>query len=75
MALSFVEFATGFRNDLRAIGQLCRERGIYFCVDGIQGLGALDLKVTQSPIDFLAAGGPKWLMGPIGAGFLYCRRH
>lgn len=74
VALSFVEFATGFRNDLRAIGQLCRERGIYFCVDGIQGLGALDLKVTQSPIDFLATGGPKWLMGPIGVGFLYCRR-
>ena len=74
VALSFVEFATGFRNDLTAIGQLCRERGIYFCVDGIQGLGALDLKVTQSPIDFLAAGGPKWLMGPIGVGFLYCRQ-
>ena len=74
VALSFVEFATGFRNDLRAIGQLCRERGIYFCVDGIQGLGALDLKVTQSPIDFLATGAAKWLMGPIGAGFLYCRR-
>jgi selenocysteine lyase/cysteine desulfurase len=74
VALSFVEFATGFRNDLRAIGQLCRERGIYFCVDGIQGLGALDLKVTQSPVDFLAAGGPKWLMGPIGAGFFYCRQ-
>jgi selenocysteine lyase/cysteine desulfurase len=74
VALSFVEFATGFRNDLRAIGQLCRERGIYFCVDGIQGVGALDLNVTQSPVDFLAAGGPKWLMGPIGAGFLYCRR-
>jgi cysteine desulfurase/selenocysteine lyase len=74
VALSFVEFATGFRNDLQAIGQLCRERGIYFCVDGIQGLGALELKVTQSPIDFLSAGGPKWLMGPIGAGLLYCRR-
>ena len=74
VALSFVEFATGFRNDLTAIGQLCRERGIYFCVDGIQGLGALDLKVTQSPIDFLAAGGPKWLMGPIGTGFFYCRQ-
>jgi selenocysteine lyase/cysteine desulfurase len=73
VALSFVEFATGFRNDLTTIGQLCRERGIYFCVDGIQGLGALDLNVTQSPIDFLAAGGPKWLMGPIGAGLLYCR--
>jgi cysteine desulfurase/selenocysteine lyase len=74
VALSFVEFGTGFRNDLRAIGQLCRERGVYFCVDGIQGLGALDLKVTQSSIDFLATGAAKWLMGPIGAGFLYCRR-
>lgn len=52
VALSFVEFATGFRNDLRVIGQLCRERGVYFCVDGIQGLGALDLKVTQCPVVF-----------------------
>ena len=74
VALSFVEFATGFRNDLKTIGQLCRERGVYFCVDGIQGLGALELKVNQIPLDFLAAGGPKWLMGPIGTGFLYCRQ-
>jgi selenocysteine lyase/cysteine desulfurase len=73
VALSFVEFDTGFRNDLAAIGQLCRERGVYLCVDGIQGLGAIPLDVSKVPIDFLSAGAPKWLMGPIGSGFFYCR--
>jgi selenocysteine lyase/cysteine desulfurase len=74
VTLSFVEFATGFRNDLDAVGQLCRERGALFFVDAIQGLGALPLDVSRSPIDFLAADGHKWLLGPEGAGVLYVRR-
>jgi selenocysteine lyase/cysteine desulfurase len=74
VSLSFVEFASGFRNDLDAIGQLCRERDIYFCVDAIQGLGVLPLDLQQTPIDFLAADGHKWLLGPEGAGIFYIRR-
>jgi selenocysteine lyase/cysteine desulfurase len=74
VSLSFVEFASGFRNDLDAVGALCRERGIYFFVDAIQGLGVLPLDVSRSPIDFLAADGHKWLLGPEGAGLLYVRR-
>jgi cysteine desulfurase / selenocysteine lyase len=74
VTLSFVEFATGFRNDLDAVGQLCRERGALFFVDAIQGLGALPLDVSRSPIDFLAADGHKWLLGPEGAGVLWVRR-
>jgi selenocysteine lyase/cysteine desulfurase len=74
VSLSFVEFATGFRNDLDAVGALCRERGIYFFVDAIQGLGVLPLDVGRTPIDFLAADGHKWLLGPEGAGLLYVRR-
>lgn len=73
VTLSFVEFATGFRNDLDAVGQLCRERGVLFFVDAIQGLGALPLDVSRSPIDFLAADGHKWLLGPEGAGVLWVR--
>ena len=74
VALSYVEFGTGFRNDLTAIGKLCRERGALLCVDSIQGLGALPLDVRQSHIDFLANGGHKWLMGIEGTGIFYCRR-
>jgi selenocysteine lyase/cysteine desulfurase len=74
VSLSFVEFASGFRNDLDAVGTLCRERGICFFVDAIQGLGVLPLDVRQTPIDFLASDGHKWLLGPEGAGIFYIRR-
>jgi len=74
VTLSFVEYASGFCNDLDAVGALCRERGIAFFVDAIQGLGALPLSVAQTPVDFLAADGHKWLLGPEGAGVLYVRR-
>jgi cysteine desulfurase / selenocysteine lyase len=74
VSLSAVEFASGFRNDLDAVGALCRERGVLFFVDAIQGLGVLPLDVQQTPIDFLAADGHKWLLGPEGAGIFYIRR-
>ena len=74
IALSTVMFATGFRNDVDAVGQLCKERGIYLVVDGIQSLGALPFDVQAANVDFLACGSQKWLMGPIGGGFLYMRR-
>jgi selenocysteine lyase/cysteine desulfurase len=74
LTISYVEFASGFRNDLAALASLCRERGVAFFVDAIQGLGVFPLDVQQIPIDFLAADGHKWLLGPEGAGLLYARR-
>jgi selenocysteine lyase/cysteine desulfurase len=74
VTLSFVEYASGFRNDLDAVGGLCRERGVLFFVDAIQGLGVLPLDVKRTPIDFLSADGHKWLLGPEGAGLFYVRR-
>jgi selenocysteine lyase/cysteine desulfurase len=74
LSLSFVEYATGFRNDLDAVGSLCRERGVLFFVDAIQGLGVFPLDVARVPVDFLAADGHKWLLGPEGAGIFYVRR-
>jgi selenocysteine lyase/cysteine desulfurase len=74
LSISFVEFATGFRNDLCALGQLCRERGVLFTVDAIQGLGALQLDAHAAGIHFLGAGAHKWLMGPQGVGVFYVRR-
>jgi cysteine desulfurase / selenocysteine lyase len=74
VAVSFVQFSNGYRIDLERLGAFCRERGILLCVDGIQGLGALPLDVSSTPVDFLACGGHKWLLGPLGLGFLYLRR-
>jgi selenocysteine lyase/cysteine desulfurase len=74
LAISHVEFGSGFRNDLNVLGEICKKREIAFFVDAIQGLGPLTIDVEQTPIDFLAADGHKWLLGPEGAGLLYIRR-
>ena len=74
LTISHVEFASGFRNDLDALGELCRARGVALFVDAIQGLGPHVIDVQQTPIDFLAADGHKWLLGPEGAGILFVRR-
>lgn len=74
VSVSFVEYASGFRHDLHAIGQLCQGQNVQFFVDAIQGLGVLPLDVQEVPVDFLAADGHKWLLGPEGAGILFIRR-
>ena len=73
VSVSWVSFATGFKADLARIGRACRERGIYFVVDAIQGLGADVLDVGACAIDILACGGQKWLLSPWGSGFAYVR--
>jgi selenocysteine lyase/cysteine desulfurase len=74
LTVSSVEFASGYRNDLAALGEVCRQRGIFFFVDAIQSLGVIPLDVQQLPIDGLAADGHKWMLGPEGAGLGYIRR-
>lgn len=74
LAASFVQFGSGFRSDLDALGELCRTQGVFFFVDAIQGLGVFPVDVQRTPIDALAADGHKWLLGPEGAGIAYIRR-
>lgn len=74
VAVSWVGYASGWRNDLAALTELAHSRGTLLCVDAIQGLGVLPLDVRSVPIDFLAADGHKWLLGPEGAGILFVRR-
>lgn len=71
VAVSSVEFATGFRTDLKAIGEWCKARNIWHIVDGIQSLGVEPMDVKAFHIDVLASGGHKWMMIPMGQGFLY----
>jgi len=72
VALASCHFISGWRVDLPAIGKVLRQRGILFCVDAIQTLGALPTTVEH--IDFLAADAHKWLLGPAAAGIFYVRK-
>lgn len=73
VSVSWVSFATGYAIDLEAIGAACRERGLWFVVDGMQGIGVRPLDVRRCHVDILACGAQKWLLGPWGAGFAYVR--
>jgi len=72
VALASCHFVSGYRIDFQAIGKFLRERGILFCLDAIQTLGAFPTTVEH--VDMLAADAHKWLLGPCGAGLLYVRR-
>lgn len=72
VALASCHFISGFRLETSEIGKLLRERGILFCLDAIQTLGAFPTTVEY--VDFLAADAHKWLLGPCGAGIMYVRR-
>jgi selenocysteine lyase/cysteine desulfurase len=72
VALASCHFISGCRLDHQAIGKSLRDRGILFCLDAIQTLGAFPTTVEH--VDMLAADAHKWLLGPCGAGLLYVRR-
>ncbi|MGH3712404.1 MAG: aminotransferase class V-fold PLP-dependent enzyme [Micromonosporaceae bacterium] len=73
VATSWVQFRLGWRTDLAALGELCREVGALLCVDAIQGLGVLPARFEEWGVDFAMADGHKWLLGPEGSGVLYVR--
>jgi len=74
LALSFVQYLSGYRADIQAVGEICRRHGCLFLLDAIQGLGAFPVDVGRAHVDILAADGHKWLLGPEGCGILYVRR-
>jgi cysteine desulfurase/selenocysteine lyase len=73
LAVSAVQFASGLRLDLARLGQACQLRGVLFCVDAIQQIGALPFDVQHYQCDFAMADGHKWMLGPEGLGVFYCR--
>ncbi|MHA1214344.1 MAG: aminotransferase class V-fold PLP-dependent enzyme [Candidatus Hodarchaeales archaeon] len=74
IAISHVQFGNGFRIDLKELAKLAHENDALVIVDAIQSCGAMPLDVQQMDIDFMAAGGYKWLLGPLGTGFLYAKK-
>jgi selenocysteine lyase/cysteine desulfurase len=74
VTVSWIGFATGYRHDVKRIASIAHECGALMFLDAIQGLGAFPLDVDEMAIDFLAADGHKWMLGPEGAGIAYIRR-
>ncbi len=74
LAVSYVQFANGFRADLARLSAACQKHDTFLVVDGIQGIGNSMLDVRQTPVDILSCGAQKWLLSPWGGGFIYVRK-
>lgn len=74
VSLSWVGYASGYRLDPAEMARVAHDAGALFFLDAIQGLGVFPLDVRASGIDFFAADGHKWLLGPEGAGLFYLKR-
>lgn len=71
LAVSHVEFSSGYRNDLGRLGEMCRQAGIVFLVDAIQSFSVFPIDVANWHIDALSTGVHKWLCGPTGTAIFY----
>lgn len=74
VSISWVGFVSGYRIDVGEVAELVHSRGGLLMLDAIQGLGAFEIDVNATGVDFLAADGHKWMLGPEGAGLLYVRK-
>ncbi len=75
LAISHVQWGSGFRSPLRPLADAVHAQGGLMVVDAIQSAGAMPIDVVGDDIDFLAAGGHKWMLGPTGSGLLYVREN
>jgi len=71
ISISYVQFLSGYRVDLKKIGKYCKENEIIFSVDAIQGLGAVTLDVEECNVNYLSCGTQKWMLGVQGLAFIY----
>ena len=73
VAISHVEYANGFRHNLRVLSEIAHEHGAYLIVDAIQSVGTMPIDVKRDDVDFLASSCYKWLLSPSGAAYLYVK--
>lgn len=73
VSMSWVGYLTGYRHAIDAAVEIAHQAGAWFFLDAIQGMGVFPFDAQQTPVDFLAADGHKWMLGPEGAGFAYVR--
>ena len=73
VATSHVYFTSGAIQDIAAVAEAAHRRGALVLVDAYQSVGQLPVDVKATGVDFLTAGGLKWLLGGPGIVFLYAR--
>jgi len=71
LSLSFVQFFNGYKNDMKAIGDICKDHGLYFVMDAIQGAGVEPIDVHEWGVDIASAGAQKWMLSSQGSGLFY----
>lgn len=71
ICISLVQYASGFRMDIKTIGEFCREKNIFLLIDAIQGVGAFDFPVKELNVDAASADAHKWILGPEGIGVFF----
>ena len=71
VALTWIPTNSGLVQPVKAVGQICRDAGIPYLVDGCQAVGQLPIDVEEIQCDFLSATARKFLRGPRGLGFLF----
>ena len=71
VALSHVQWRSGYKADLQEIGDLCRQYGVLFVVDATQSMGAMVINLAELHIDVFAASNYKWMNAGFGTGMLY----
>ena len=74
ICLPFVHSFSGFKEDVKVIGKLCRSQGILFIVNLSQAVGSFEVDLTQWDLDAVVCAGYKWLLGPYGTGFCWIRK-
>ncbi len=74
IALDWVHFLSGYQIPLKEVSEFCRNYDCFLLIDGIQGIGALEMDLKKLDIDFLVFGGGKWLFPPQGIGVLYVKK-
>ncbi|MCH2611185.1 MAG: aminotransferase class V-fold PLP-dependent enzyme [Pirellulales bacterium] len=74
ISISWVSFSSGWRLDLKPTIEEAHRRGILVMVDAIQGLGVFPFDTRDLDVDFVAADGHKWMLGPEGAGLFYLKK-
>lgn len=73
VAVSYVQYSSGYKVDLKALGTFCRAHGIVLVVDATQAFGAMEMDVKELEVDILAASVFKWVCAGFGMGIMYVR--
>jgi selenocysteine lyase/cysteine desulfurase len=71
VCVSSVQWCSGYRMDVRRLGEICRARDIWLVVDAVQEMGAMEIDLATQYADFVIAGGHKWLNAPFGCGIMF----